>query len=520
LWGIATDEREENVRPGRTEKDVAKVTISLEPYGFWSYARKDDTLAGHKISQLHARIRAELELDYGDQLTLFRDTSDITTGAEWERTITGAIAKSSFMIPVITPTFLKRRWCMREVRLFLEREAELRRRHPELTERGMIFPIGYREIRDSEALDSDIMAVLRTRQWIEIERLRDRDFSDPELSAEIGKLRRDVDKLLHIEMESKEEPQRGPPLANEQRIAREAAADAAPVDAAADLRREQQLEEEQKLNAHERRAKSTRDAAAKRAAVWTRWRDEFRRYAIPVTVGVLLLTALIVIAVLLYRPRATDPTQDRVASDNGSVEATNEIESAATNTLSGGPHMPPPLPAHSWLHGRWGIEDDCNSTISIDGTETTLNVISAFRYSSRQIRGQPTPASVQTDQGTYALQPDGSMRSSEPDLRGLRLTRCPPLAPQTGAAGLETVPYDQIQLGAFPTGTAAADTWRTLARRFRYLAPLRYQAVASTRGSRTIYRLVASGPQAAAICLRLRSAGQSCDLRESETLAR
>jgi hypothetical protein len=232
------------------------------------------------------------------------------------------------------------------------------------------------------------------------------------------------------------------------------------------------------------------------------------------------LIIVIGLAAMLFKPRTTEPANDQLAPDNGSVEATNEIESAAPDTLSSGPPLPPPLPAHSWLPGRWGLEDDCNSTISIGGTATDLTIASVVRYSSRQIRGEPTPESVQTDQGTFILQPDGSVRSSEPDLRGLRLTRCPPLAPQTGAAQLEiSMPPDLIQLGEFPTGTAAADTWRTLVRRFRYLGPLNYQAVASTRGSRAIYRLVASGPQAAAICLRLRSAGQTCALWEQETLA-
>ncbi|MDQ3139968.1 MAG: SPOR domain-containing protein [Pseudomonadota bacterium] len=67
-----------------------------------------------------------------------------------------------------------------------------------------------------------------------------------------------------------------------------------------------------------------------------------------------------------------------------------------------------------------------------------------------------------------------------------------------------------IQLGAFSTEAAASAAWKTLSGRFAYLSPLSYSVVAVESGERTLYRLRASGPEAANLCGRLRIAGENC----------
>lgn len=67
-----------------------------------------------------------------------------------------------------------------------------------------------------------------------------------------------------------------------------------------------------------------------------------------------------------------------------------------------------------------------------------------------------------------------------------------------------------IQLGAFSSGAAANGAWTALAARFRYLAPLGHSVVPVQAGGRTLYRLRASGPDAAGICRRLQAAGEAC----------
>lgn len=67
-----------------------------------------------------------------------------------------------------------------------------------------------------------------------------------------------------------------------------------------------------------------------------------------------------------------------------------------------------------------------------------------------------------------------------------------------------------VQLGAFSSAAAANGAWTALAARFRYLAPLGHSVVPVQAGGRTLYRLRASGPDAAGICRRLQAAGESC----------
>lgn len=67
-----------------------------------------------------------------------------------------------------------------------------------------------------------------------------------------------------------------------------------------------------------------------------------------------------------------------------------------------------------------------------------------------------------------------------------------------------------VQLGAFSSQAGATSAWTALSTRFRYLAPLRHSVVPVQAGGRTLYRLRASGPDAAGLCRRLQVAGEDC----------
>jgi hypothetical protein len=69
-----------------------------------------------------------------------------------------------------------------------------------------------------------------------------------------------------------------------------------------------------------------------------------------------------------------------------------------------------------------------------------------------------------------------------------------------------------IQLGAFSSQASANGAWSALSGRFRYLAPLGHSVVPVRVGERTLYRLRASGPDAAGICRRLQIAGEDCSV--------
>ncbi|MDE0877576.1 MAG: SPOR domain-containing protein [Sphingomonas bacterium] len=70
-----------------------------------------------------------------------------------------------------------------------------------------------------------------------------------------------------------------------------------------------------------------------------------------------------------------------------------------------------------------------------------------------------------------------------------------------------------VQLGAFPSESAANAAWSSFSKRFSYLAPLGKSVEPVATGGRTLYRLrvnAGSANQAADICGRLRVAGETC----------
>ncbi len=91
---------------------------------------------------------------------------------------------------------------------------------------------------------------------------------------------------------------------------------------------------------------------------------------------------------------------------------------------------------------------------------------------------------------------------------GGQLVAKPPVvvAPvRTGAGGT------MVQLGAFGSEAKAGTAWTMLASKFAFIAPLKRQIVAAEVGGSTVYRLRAeAGGQAAAVCARLKSAGENC----------
>ncbi len=68
-----------------------------------------------------------------------------------------------------------------------------------------------------------------------------------------------------------------------------------------------------------------------------------------------------------------------------------------------------------------------------------------------------------------------------------------------------------IQLGAYGSQAMAKDAWGKLSKRFDYLAPLTMSIEPVQVGATTLYRLRASaGGDAAALCGKLKVAGESC----------
>jgi|HubBroStandDraft_1064217.scaffolds.fasta_scaffold00732_5 formylglycine-generating enzyme required for sulfatase activity len=169
----------------------------LEPIGFWSYSTADDKNSRGKLSQLRALVRAEIELRLGRKrkVEIFQDVAALETGDEWAAKIEAALAKSSFLIPIVTPDFFQSEWCCREVSLFRETERALGRG-------DLIFPIHYLDVghvdcsNPDDCHDPEVVEFLRTRQWAEFHPLRHRSFDTEEVGLFIEKLAKAISTAL------------------------------------------------------------------------------------------------------------------------------------------------------------------------------------------------------------------------------------------------------------------------------------------------------------------------------------
>lgn len=87
-----------------------------------------------------------------------------------------------------------------------------------------------------------------------------------------------------------------------------------------------------------------------------------------------------------------------------------------------------------------------------------------------------------------------------------------PPGPASGQPAPRPASDATIQLGAFGSQARATTAWTALSGRFRYLAPLSHWVVPVEIDGRTLYRLRASGADAAGICRRLKIAGEDCEI--------
>lgn len=69
-----------------------------------------------------------------------------------------------------------------------------------------------------------------------------------------------------------------------------------------------------------------------------------------------------------------------------------------------------------------------------------------------------------------------------------------------------------IQLGAFSSDALANKAWKSLSGRFGFLSGLNHSVNAVTVNGKTLYRLRASGVEAASTCAKLKVAGEACSV--------
>jgi hypothetical protein len=107
---------------------------------------------------------------------------------------------------------------------------------------------------------------------------------------------------------------------------------------------------------------------------------------------------------------------------------------------------------------------------------------------------------------------DAKATASVPASGGRLAAAVPMAAPRARVPGAASG-GSLVQLGAFPSESAANGAWSAIAKRFGYVATLGKEVVPATVGGRTVYRLrvnAGSANAAADVCGRLKVAGEGC----------
>lgn len=171
---------------------------SLSPVAvFWSYAHKDDTNSRGAIRTLLDSVRNEYELATGNSLDVFVDDESIDWGTNWREAIEGAVQRTTFFIPVLTPTYLKRPACLNELKTAIDKFQTTG------IQKG-IYPIRFVNIQRAldTCADDDLVQFLSDTQGINFFSIGTRNPDSPEYQTMVQKI---VADLVAIEDELYEE---------------------------------------------------------------------------------------------------------------------------------------------------------------------------------------------------------------------------------------------------------------------------------------------------------------------------
>lgn len=139
------------------------------PIAFMSYARKDDKNLKGGITKFREHLSTAVELLTGEEFRIYQDWKDIEWGQDWKENIDKSLDEVIFLIPIITPRFLKSMNCRDEVEHFILRETELNRT-------DLIFPVYFidcPEMNDQSRNASDpIVKKIKEHQFTDWRELR------------------------------------------------------------------------------------------------------------------------------------------------------------------------------------------------------------------------------------------------------------------------------------------------------------------------------------------------------------
>lgn len=156
------------------------------PVAFLSYTHYDDEHDGGNITAFRKALEGEVRVQAGrHDIEIFQDRDGIAWGQAWKERIDDSLDAVTFLVPVLTPTFLNSPQCRRELRRFVDRERRLGRK-------DLILPVYWIEapaLKNPALRSSDELAEeLAARQYTDWRELRFQDLGQPETRRALARL--------------------------------------------------------------------------------------------------------------------------------------------------------------------------------------------------------------------------------------------------------------------------------------------------------------------------------------------
>lgn len=163
------------------------------PIAFMSYVRFDDEHENGRLTEFCKRLGGEVRVQTGEQFDIFQDRQDIAWGQQWKNRIGECLDASTFLIPIITPSFFRSDPCRDELERFLAREADLGRN-------DLILPLYYVNcpiLNDECKRNGDRLArLISDRNYFDWRELRFESFGAPQSAKMLAKLATQIAEAL------------------------------------------------------------------------------------------------------------------------------------------------------------------------------------------------------------------------------------------------------------------------------------------------------------------------------------
>lgn len=172
-----------------TSKSVA--SAGTGPVGFMSYAHVDNDEG--QLTTFYERLEQELRVQAGRRVEIFMD-EDLEVGMPWRDRIDDGLAASTFLLPILTPSFLASEYCREELHAFLGHEKELDRA-------DLVLPVYYVECEEFLKTTADERAsaawhAISPRQFFDWWHLRHKDSKAESVREERAKLAKQIHRAM------------------------------------------------------------------------------------------------------------------------------------------------------------------------------------------------------------------------------------------------------------------------------------------------------------------------------------